>query len=129
MFLLLSHDKTLSEVQHFFTSKYPYLKIEFYKKQDREQLAGVKRTHLSPSMTLKASGLEKNEVIDISKDMTVADLENIFSQSGLNVQVSRRSGIVWLETTMTDQWSLEKQNEHGREISVPAGESKPGDKI
>jgi hypothetical protein len=36
------------------------------------------------------------------------------------VQVSRKSGTLWLETTMTDSWTLGQQNEHGRELSTPA---------
>jgi hypothetical protein len=37
---------------------------------------------------------------------------------GLYVQVFRKSGKVWLETTATDNWSLYKQNEEGQELSV-----------
>lgn len=128
MFLLLSQDKTLNEIQQFFSSRYPFLKLEFYRLEGRDKFAGAKRKQLSHSLTLKAAGLEKNGVVDITNNMTVSDLEKIFAQQfGLNVQVSRKSGIVWLETTMTDQWSLQKQNEHGREISVPAGENKRAD--
>ena len=45
--------------------------------------------------------------------------EKIFKdQFSLAVQVFRRSGNLWLETTMTDNWTLRQQNEHGREIST-----------
>jgi hypothetical protein len=26
--------------------------------------------------------------------------------------------MLWLETTMTDNWTLQKQNENGREVSI-----------
>lgn len=120
MFLFLSEDKTLNEVQQSFTSKYPFLKLDFYRLQKGDPTLTVKK-HLLHSITLKAAGLKNNGLIDINNDMTVADLEKIFlHQFGLNVQVSRKSGILWLETTMTDKWSLQKQNEHGREITVSA---------
>jgi hypothetical protein len=46
-------------------------------------------------------------------------LEKVFQDNlGLYVQVFRKSGKVWLETTATDNWSLFKQNEEGQELSV-----------
>jgi hypothetical protein len=48
----------------------------------------------------------------------VVELECLFEdQFGLFVQVFRRSGNLWLETTVTDSWSLQKQNEQGKELS------------
>ena len=128
MFLFLSPDKTLNEIQQSFTSKYPFLKLEFYKLQNNDPGLTVKK-HLSHSLTLKAAGLKGNGLIDISNDMTVADLEKIFlHQFGLNAQVSRKSGILWLETTMTDKWTLQKQNEHGREITASTLQSRMDDR-
>ena len=47
------------------------------------------------------------------------ELEKIFKdQFGLAVQVFRKSGNLWLETTMTDNWTLQQQNNHGKEISA-----------
>jgi hypothetical protein len=118
MFLFISKDKTILEVQQSFSSKYPFLKLEFYKR-DTTNPAHTNEKHLSQSITLKAAGLKENGLIDIQNDLTVADLVKIFlTKFGLNVQVSRKSGTLWLETTMTDKWSLQKQNEHGREITL-----------
>jgi len=51
--------------------------------------------------------------------MTVAELEKMITEKyGMNVQVVRRSGNIWLETTMTDDWTLQQQNDHGREITT-----------
>ena len=59
--------------------------------------------------------------MDIEPTMTVASFEQtLLNQFGIAAQVFRKSGNLWLETTMTDQWSLAQQNEHGREISSPA---------
>jgi len=50
--------------------------------------------------------------------MKVSELEKIFLEDyGLNVQVFRNSGRVWLETTMTDDWTLAEQNRQGEELS------------
>jgi hypothetical protein len=48
----------------------------------------------------------------------VQDVEQLLWDAfGLSVQVFRKSGNLWLETTVTDQWSLAYQNEQGRELS------------
>ena len=118
MFLYISKDKKIHEVQQYFNSKYPFLKLEFYKLENTDPAFAVKK-HLSHSITLKAAGLRDSGLIDIQNDLTVGDLEKMFlNKFGLNVQVSRKSGTLWLETTMTDKWSLQKQNEHGREITL-----------
>ena len=121
MMLDINGDKTIREVQQRFNAQYPFLKLEFYKVQDSSPaIAGRKR--LDHSARLKAAGLKKAGRFAIKEEMTVGELENAFEQFGLQVQVSRKSGILWLETTMTDRWTLRKQNEHGREISL----SSPG---
>ena len=49
--------------------------------------------------------------------MKVAELENAFAKSfGFAVQVFRKSGNVWLQTTATDDWTLEEQNLKATEI-------------
>ena len=50
--------------------------------------------------------------------MTVVDLEQSFSDVfGLGVQIFRKSGKVWLETTVTDGWTLDEQNRQGEALS------------
>ena len=56
--------------------------------------------------------------IEITGAMKVTDLEKIFkNQFSLVVQVFRKSGKIWLETTITDNWTLDQQNNHGSELS------------
>ena len=50
--------------------------------------------------------------------MTVIDLEKKFREVfGLGIQVFRKSGKAWLETTLTDNWTLEEQNRQGEALS------------
>lgn len=57
--------------------------------------------------------------IEITGEMKVRELERALGKLfPLRAQVFRRSGNIWLETTMTDDWTLAQQNEHGREISA-----------
>lgn len=121
MHLVLFKEKTIQEVQDDFSEHFPFLKLEFYKLQTGDPALTVKK-HMAHTATLKTAGMKLDGgVLDIPNEMTVNELEHLFLKKfGLNVQVSRKSGVLWLETTMTDSWTLQKQNEHGREVSVTA---------
>lgn len=63
--------------------------------------------------------LVTNGEVEISEEMKVIDLEKLLKDKySLAVQVFRKSGNLWLETTMTDNWTLKQQNNHGRELST-----------
>ena len=114
MRLEISNNRTIQEVQHYFNDRYPFLKLEFYKVVPQRSRV---RERLAHSLALKLAGLKSSGYIDISNDMTVGELEKMFNeQFGLVAQVSRNSAGVWLETTMTDKWTLQKQNEYGKTI-------------
>ena len=67
---------------------------------------------------MTAVGLKSDGEVELHDAMTVGELENaFFTQFGLSVQLSRRSGNLWLETIMTNSWTLKQQNEHGRELT------------
>jgi hypothetical protein len=114
MILQITKNKTLNETQDEFNKAYPFLRIEFYRNTE----PGFARKHLINSMPMIAAGLKKNGELEITDLMTGGELENsFFEEFGLNIQLSRRSGTLWLETTMTDHWTLKQQNDHGRELS------------
>jgi|SRR5688572_13455438 len=114
-YLKVRKDRLVGDIQEDFNSAFPFLKIEFYKK------AGSTERHaIGKAVPLAKAGLLQEGVLRVDDDMSVGELEHIFSnQYGAYVQVSRKSGSLWLETTMTDKWTLRQQNEHGRELSVP----------
>ncbi|HEX4851927.1 MAG TPA: hypothetical protein VFV08_14025, partial [Puia sp.] len=52
--------------------------------------------------------------IQLDEKQKVGDLEaELKRRFGLNAQVLRRSGNSWIETSLTDDWTLEKQNKEG----------------
>jgi len=116
MKLDISKERTVKDVQTDFSYHYPFLKLEFYKKDD---LPIVVKKNLPQSTLLRSAGLNESGFIEIKNEMKVEELEKAFlEQFGLSVQVYRKAGDFWLQTSMTDSWSLGKQNEYGREISV-----------
>ncbi len=124
MKLEISNNRTILEVQHDFNHQYPFLKLEFYKEKPMQPIQ-IKE-HLPQSVLLKYAGLKTNGYIDINNETTVNELEKMFvEQFGLLAEVSRNSGGVWLKTTMTNNWSLRKQNEYGQEIVRHTGRNIP----
>jgi hypothetical protein len=51
----------------------------------------------------------KEGKVSVEKKMAVSEVEARFKALGLNVQVFRLMGRSWIETTMTDEYSLERQ--------------------
>lgn len=118
MTLLISNEKTIGDLQHQFNTRYPFLRLEFYRLVRTDPNLPV-RKYLAPVTLLKAAGLTSPGILEVNDEMTVAELEkSLVKNFGIDVQVSRKCGMLWIETTMTNRWSLQKQNEHGREISL-----------
>ena len=117
--LHITRNRLIDDVQQDFNRHYPFLKIEFYEPNNGDGRSH-KRQHLLHSMPVVRAGLLKNGDIQLNDSMTVGQLEKIFrTEFGLSAQVCRKSGALWLETTMTDGWTLKQQNDHGKELSEP----------
>ena len=110
--MFIDNNTTTQELTNAFASDFPFLKIEFYKK-------GHDHFHGSPK---KEEIKEEKKLSDLNPDlssgelnwekaMSVDKLETIFEETfGLHIQVFRKSGDQWLQTSITDHWTLEKQN-------------------
>lgn len=119
MTITIQNDKTVRQVQQEFSELFPFLKIEFFTRPHGKG-KGTEKKFIQekdvPLREMRHAGLDG--VIRISSGMSVAELEQLFeSNYGLHVQVFRRSGKLWLETTATDNWTLNYQNEQGKELS------------
>lgn len=119
MRLTIGGDTRLSSLQSDFNNYFPYLKIEFFKIPHRIGEALAKNLIYDKNKMVRDCRLMKSEgVLEFSNSITVSDFEDKFQKEfGLSVQVFRRSGNVWLETSATDSWTLEQQNSEGAELS------------
>ena len=120
MRLLISGDRSIADVQKEFNSAYPFLKLEFFRNGMKRQSRYHANLKIGSNTRLRDSWILRKDSghLDLSDSMTVLELEESFiDQFGLSVQVFRKSGNVWLETTMTDSWTLKQQSDHAREIS------------
>ena len=119
--LSISGSNTVQEVQHALKALYPYLKIEFFFPFQAKATSYRKEEQLSGNTVLERyMRYRTSAVIDISAHRTVAELEDDFAHLvGLRVQVFRKSGNLWIITSLTDDWTLEKQNSEGEMFSQP----------
>ncbi|HEX6182125.1 MAG TPA: hypothetical protein VFZ47_12820 [Chitinophagaceae bacterium] len=116
MKLIITEDKRISDVQAAFNHLFPYLKLQFFR--GHTNLAEPIRI-LKPDSTIGdiTYGLQEGSVY-LSDNMTPFELEEILdARFGLHVEVFRKSGDTWLETT-TNKWTLKEQNDYGREVST-----------
>lgn len=119
MKITINDHRKIFAVQKEFNEMFPYLKLDFFRKPHKVGAPSSKKIMKHASKTIGQCRVIHNKgTVTISPSMTVADLEQTFRDVyGLSVQVFRESGKTWLETTVTDSWTLEKQNSQGEALS------------
>lgn len=129
MEIYIIEDDLVSNIQREFRKCYPYLKLQFYKTSHREGESSGKADRISSELPLsEVTMFHTGGKINIDPERTVAQVEADFlHQFSLCVQVMRQSGGLWLQTTDTDHWTLQQQNEEGRVHSIPLESEKPAD--
>ncbi|WP_394993663.1 hypothetical protein [Emticicia sp.] len=111
MRILVSAYMKIAELVKQFNEEYPFLRLEVYHKG--EEMGDA------PSCTLNEIAHRKilNSFV-IMSEMKVFEIEELFWENmGLQVSVFRKSGKTWLESSFTNYWSLERQNNLGREMN------------
>lgn len=121
MKLHIDDSKTIAAIQKEFLAAFEYIKIEFFNKAHNVGETSSKKDMIDSSKRLGEIRTIHNEGdIVITKDMLVSDVETEFEDKfGIHVQVFRKQNDVWLLTTNTDSWSLEKQIEEAKFMSSP----------
>lgn len=119
MEIIINDNRKIIAIQEEFNVNFPYLRLKFLSKSH-----SLFPTYSSKFVknNLKTLGecriIHNNGRIMITPSMSVAELEQRFIDVyGLTVQVFRKSGTSWLETSVTDGWTLEEQNSQGEILS------------
>lgn len=117
MKLELQKSKRISALKDEFNSHFPFLKLEFFiVEHDPMQPSALKAMVKGDHSLTELNASFKGGTLLLKSSMPVGTLETMFSDFfGLNVQVFRKSGKVWLETSSTDTMTLEEQNNLGKE--------------
>lgn len=109
-------EKTTDAINAQLNAVYPFLRIGFF--QEAHSFGKSNGKNKLINSTVKIGQLKRQiepGTIEINGGTTVWELESNFEKKfGLYVQVFRKSGNIWLETTATDNWTLEQQNEQGK---------------
>ena len=121
MQIALNEQTTVADIQHQFSSNFPYLKLVFFLPGQNGVPARKRKFALGDVLLSEISRIKVAGAIDIDPSVTVSELEKLLAnRHGLPVQVYRRSGNMWIETNITDKWTLAHQNEQGRQLSEPS---------
>lgn len=120
MNVIISHTMNIATVQQLFNELFPFLKIEFFEREGKAIGSLKKRIHNTSKKLVDF--IHTQDVIteiSIHPEMTVTELEKEFTKAyKLHTQVFRKSGNIWLETTITDGWTLEEQNNQGEMLTA-----------
>jgi len=131
MLLNITEDDLILNIQSDFHREYPWLRLVFHLHPhvagDPSAAADV-LDPLTPVDEIRMFHCAGK--IDIDPKRSAADVEHdFFHFLGLSVQVMRRAGNSWLQTTATDNLSLGAQNERGRLSTLPAASGKSEEKF
>ena len=118
-FLMIDENQTIESLQREFNKCFTFLKIEFFREPCIKGKGKLKDQMIMTNEFI--SRLQRKEQfgkIEFANQTTVGELEQMFQDKfGLCMQVFRKSGNIWLETTSTDDWTLEQQNEEGKSLA------------
>ncbi len=113
--MLINNQKTIHDLQEEFHRQFPGLKIEFYAEGHRIHEGSTAAQTIDATQYLGAIRTPDTEGnIELQPEWSVAAFESLLrDRFGLHVQVFRKSRNLWLQTSSTDDWTLEKQNAKG----------------
>jgi hypothetical protein len=119
MVIHINDKRKVFAVQEEFSKVFPYLKLEFLAKPSSRGGAHPKKFVTHAAKTIGECRTVHNEGdLHIDGNLMVTELENRFHDVfGLGVQIFRRAGNIWLEATVTGNWTLDEQNRQGESLT------------
>ena len=115
MNMKITMTSTLQHIFDQFCVAFPFLKLEFYTEKHILNEGSDASDQLTHNIWLNNFQPDLIEMdFNINGEISVAEFEKMMKDKfNLNVQVFRKSAKIWLQTTSTDYWSLNKQNGKG----------------
>lgn len=110
----------LHEIQSAFSASFPYLKIEFFKSPCLgTQLPAIRQLRSHSETALGIDWMHIETEIQFDHLFKVREIQDIFlRETGLHAQIFRRAGNMWIETSLTEEWTLSQQNREGESFSI-----------
>jgi len=118
MELRIENETSVNDIQKQFNVYYPFLHLQFYRSMQlgNHHVQRIQKAHADLPIKQLAS-IYGPMKLSIARDKTVAQLLTDFKAIGLIAQVSRKSGNLWVETSLTVDWTLDRQNKEAILIS------------
>lgn len=120
MLLKVTDYHRISDIQDKFNECFPFLKLEFYQSPHswKEGSANTDCFHENEKIG-HIRNLHHPEILDIKSWHRTGDVEQLFKQKlNLNVQIFRRDGNRWVQSTESDALTLKQQSDMAM-ASVP----------
>jgi len=117
MTLTIAPEETIGALQAQFQAAFPHLKLVFFTKPHKAYEGSPAKFLINePAKTLgELNPNVHSGSLFLETDMPTWQVERLFEEEhGLHVQVFRKSGHIWLETSVSDSLSLEQQEAKGR---------------
>jgi hypothetical protein len=111
MIIVIKKDSLVRDVQNQFTGYFPFLKIEFLKGSLEGGVVFKKEYAIPGDFFKRIPSLKYEGEIYLDFKQAINELEKHFKEYyGVSIHIFRKAGNVWIETTLTNDWTLERQN-------------------
>lgn len=120
--LKVTVNTSVADVRNEFSRLFPFLRLQFYTRTQKPYHSRPTKDIIDDQALLQSLDLGSDAEFEINENMAVSTVENLFREKfGIGAQVYRRYGNIWLEASVTDDWSLRRQNDHAREVTEARG--------
>ena len=116
---LINGKKVFKDIQQEFNDTFPFLKIEYLiGEQPSEQHRGIFKIETTKRPSSRKL-ITAETIISINDDTTVAGLVKMFMEKfEMAIRVFRKSDNMWIEISLTDSWTLVRQNNAGSGLNA-----------
>jgi hypothetical protein len=105
MEIVIDKELTVRQLAQIFSKKYPFLKIDVYNRGEEVSNDCFHTLH-------QISNMKDPQNFTILPEMSIGQIEQLFwDELGLQIAILRRVGHSWVNTPLTNDWTLERQNE------------------
>jgi len=121
MIITISAQTSIKQIQHAFTIRFPFLKLEFFIDSNSDQIFTANEMIKDYDKTIgELSKKALSSAVEIHGCYTINELEQSFKTNfGLIVQVFHNRNHTWIMSTTSDQLTLEILNKRAEEVSKP----------
>jgi hypothetical protein len=116
----INQETSIGEIKSQFQSHFKSVRIEFYHHAHEKGKGSSKDDQIQDHVKLNELVKTPSHIhMEFDKTIKISDLEKIFDQDcGLHIQVFRKYGDSWLQTTLSDHWTLQMAEIAAKELET-----------